>query len=948
MSRGFGIVVVAVVMSLFACADLATAGQAQVSGSIVGRVTDESGGVLPGVTVAATSPALQVPQVTDVSSAQGDYRLAPLSIGTYEVTYTLSGFQTVKREGVRLTAGFIAKLDVVLKVGAIEESIIVAASPTVDVQSTGSVTVLTRETLEVVPSSRAGLISLMNQSPSVRSQLDIGGSQSNLLPAMRVYGISTQATSWLVLDGVVATDAGQTGGGGSYFDYASFEEARMQTIANDVEVPNRGINLNLIVKSGGNDFHGTASWEQTNDKFQSSNLDAALAAQGITQPNTLVRRFFGGADVGGRLVRNKLWFYTGQRGRMNRENPLGVFAPDGTPAVVDQTQYMLTNKVSYQMMPSQRLIFFDYYQRLIKDDPMTPNQGYETKQNNFQPQHTTKAEWQWVKGNSFVASLQVSRWRVHVTQNIPNTGQPQKVDIATQYTYGLNAGAGNIVDHYRPWATKGSIVWFRPDLFAGSHEFKVGYDDVKTTAGRGWLSRPKEEGGDYALSFNSGVAFQFFSFNAPNYPRTTVHTTAVYGADKWSVNRQVTLNLGLRWSRDDGYVPPQCRDAGQFFATNCNDHIQAATQKSLMPRVYATWDVTGDGKTAIKGGWGRFADWRNGNHVLPLNPNVALQRVYRWVDLNGNGDYNPGEVNLDLNGPDFVQEVGRGNAAIATTTSNPNQPGTKEDQFSISLERELRANFGFRATGLYSRRFDVIRSQNLLRGPEVYTIANTRPDPGPDGRVGTADDAGTTLTWLEYPAAFRPVAFQLNTLVGDPSATEHFKTIEFAATKRLSKGFQLLTSFSATQSDIPVAAESNINPNTLINAANRTWEWLYRASSAYVLKGNVMVSGNLEHRSGDVQARTVLLTGGGTIPSITVNAEPIGSLRLPNQTTVDLRLSKRFNVGGARRVDAQVNLFNVLNANTTTSRTVLSGVNYLRTTGILAPRILDFNVAYTF
>ena len=99
---------------------------------------------------------------------------------------------------------------------------------------------------------------------------------------MRVYGIATQATSWLVLDGVVATDAGQTGGGGSYFDYASFEEARMQTIANDVETPNRGINLNLIVKSGGNDFHGEASWEQTSGKLAASNLDDNLRAQGIT------------------------------------------------------------------------------------------------------------------------------------------------------------------------------------------------------------------------------------------------------------------------------------------------------------------------------------------------------------------------------------------------------------------------------------------------------------------------------------------------------------------------------------------------------------------------------------------------------------------------------------------------------------------------------------------
>src|SRR3989454_2391230 len=508
MGRQLGVIVVVLIMSLFAFAHLAAAGQAQVTGSIVGRVTDESGAILPGVTVTATSPALQIPQVVNITTVQGDYRLTPLPIGTYEVVFTLTGFQTVRRESIRLTAGFIARVDVVLKVGAIEESITVAASPTVDVQSTGAVTVLTKETLEVVPSSRAGLISLMNQSPAVRSQMDIGGSQSNILPAMRVYGIGTQATSWLVLDGVVTTDAGQTGGGGSYFDYASFEEARMQTIANDVEVPNRGVNVNLIVKSGGNEFHGTMSWEQTNDTFQGSNLDDTLKAQGITAPNNLVRRFYGGGDVGGRIVRNKLWFYTGMRGRMNRENPLGVFQADGTPGVVDQTQFMTTQKISYQATRSQRFIVFDYYQRLIKDDPMTSNQAYETKQNNFQPQHTTKVEWQAVKGNSLVLSAQVARWRVHVTQNVADTHQPEMIDVFTTYTSGLNAGAGNIVDHYRPWASKASFGWYRPDLFAGSHDFKAGYDDVKTTSGRGWMSRPPEEGGDYGLQFNNGAPFQ--------------------------------------------------------------------------------------------------------------------------------------------------------------------------------------------------------------------------------------------------------------------------------------------------------------------------------------------------------------------------------------------------------------------------------------------------------
>jgi Carboxypeptidase regulatory-like domain len=947
MSRQLGVIVVVLITSLAGDAERAAA-QAQVSGSIVGRVTDESGAVLPGVSVTATGPALQVPEIVTVTNAQGDYRITPLPIGTYEVIFTLSGFQTVRRESIRLTAGFVARVDVVMTVGAIEESIIVAASPTVDVQSTGAVTVLTKETLEVVPSSRAGLISLMNQSPAVRSQMDIGGSQSNLLPAMRVYGIGTQATSWLVLDGVVATDAGQTGGGGSYFDYASFEEARMQAIANDVEVPNRGVNVNLIVKSGGNQFHGTMSWEQTNHHFQGSNLDDQLRAQGITTPNNLVRRFYGGGDVGGRIVRDKLWFYTGMRGRMNKENPLGVFQSDGSPGVVDQTQFMTTQKISYQMNRSQRFIFFDYYQRLIKDDPMTSNQGYETKQNNFQPQHTTKVEWQAIKGNALVLSAQLARWRVHVTQNIADTGQPEMVDVFTTYTSGLNSGAGNIVDHYRPWASRASLNWYRPDLFAGSHDFKAGYDDVKTTSGRGWLSRPPSNGGDYALQFNNGAPFQFVTYNAPNQPLTTVHSTAVYGADKWSVGRTLTLNLGVRWSRDDGYVPPQCRPTGTFFTGSCNDHIQGATQHGWSPRLYATYDLRGNGKTAIKGGWGRFADWRNGNHVLPLNPNVALQRVYRWRDLNGNRDYDAGEVNLDVNGPDFIQEVGRGNVTIANTVSNPDQPQTKEDQFSISLEHELRANFNVRATGLYSRRFDVIRTKNILRPTEAYNIPNTKPDPGPDGRVGTADDPGMTITWYEYPEALRPRTFQLNTLVGDPNATEHFSTVEFAGIKRLSNGWQVLASYSATKSDVPVPAESNMNPNTDINTANNTWEWLFRASSAYVLPYNVMLSANYEHRSGDVQARTVLLTGGNTIPSITVNAEPIGSLRLPNINNVDVRVSKRFDLGGGKRIDGQINLFNVFNVNTTTARIVASGPTFLKPTAILPARILDFNVAFIF
>src|SRR4051794_17739676 len=104
-------------------ASLAAQGE---SASIIGIVTDESGAILPGVTVTASSPSLQVQQVSDVTNTRGEYRLSPLPVGTYQVEYGLSGFQSMRREGIRLTVGFVAKLDIVLKVGSLEETVTVS------------------------------------------------------------------------------------------------------------------------------------------------------------------------------------------------------------------------------------------------------------------------------------------------------------------------------------------------------------------------------------------------------------------------------------------------------------------------------------------------------------------------------------------------------------------------------------------------------------------------------------------------------------------------------------------------------------------------------------------------------------------------------------------------------------------------------------------------------
>ena len=175
---------------------------AQNDATIIGQVKDPGGLVLPGVTVVATSPALQLPSVSAVTNENGEYRLASLPIGTYEITYRLSGFEMARREAIRLTIGFTARVDLAMKIGAMEETVTVSgASPVVDATSTTTNTQLTRETLELVPSTRNGLLSLMQQSPGVRGNLDVGGSNFTAFPVFQAYGQNNE--QWTTLEGVL-------------------------------------------------------------------------------------------------------------------------------------------------------------------------------------------------------------------------------------------------------------------------------------------------------------------------------------------------------------------------------------------------------------------------------------------------------------------------------------------------------------------------------------------------------------------------------------------------------------------------------------------------------------------------------------------------------------------------------------------------------------------------
>lgn len=944
--------VLVVFLSLMPLASLATAGQQDAT--IYGLVTDESGAVLPGVTVTVTGSALQVPSMSAVTGADGEYRLTPLPIGTYRVEYALQGFQTARQADIRLTAGFAMKLDTRMSVGSLTETITVSgAAPVVDVTQTSSSTVLTSETLELTPTARQGLNTLYAQVPGVRAMLDVGGSSLNQEPVVSAFGQAGGPTQ-AALEGVVTRFA-------AYWNYLTVEEAQITTVGNTAEMETRGVQVNAIVKSGGNQFRGEAGFT-LGGRLESSNITDALKAQGFTGTNVDYRDDYF-ADLGGRIKRDKLWFYTAWRKQKEAQDVLDAFKPDGSPAQSLQNANFFTEKVTYQMTPGNRIVgFYAWSQKHNTSGAsrFVPWESRTIQQNN---QDLAKGEWQGLKGNWLVMSVQYGYWG-HLPSRLKNNnsapGKPRTQDIATQFITGPTTRAG-LINFQSLWDTRLKVTIFRPNLFLGDHEFKTGFTNSYTDFGRAYPISEDLPLPNYRLRFQNGAPIEMEVPNVPNNPKVVTDYAAFFFQDKWTVRRRLTLNLGLRYAQDDAYAPAACREAAiepahVAFPAACFPKTGFPTFKRWDPRLHVAFDVTGNGKTVVKGGWAAFSHQNFVDEIVNLDPNWPGTARYRWRDLNGNRLYDPGEVNLDPNGPDFITQsiiIGQGNPDLKVPTS---------DELMASVERELRPNLAVRVLGLYSKNIDNYRVANALRPYETYNIPVTRPDPGPDGTVGTADDPGVSFTYYQFSQALAGQRFERPMYVNDPRSDQSFKSVEVGVSRRYANGWQAAASFETTKKHVPffnglVITESDTlgltsgapyNPNEEINKIDDTWERNSKVSGSYQFPYDIRVGANFQYRSGRPFARTALFSGGQTIPNFVMNVEPYGTRRMPNISLLDLRAEKTFNLPGGRRVSARVNLYNVMNASTLTNLNTRSGSTFLRPSAIMAARTAELSASFSF
>ena len=969
--------------------------------SIAGVVKDSSGAVLPGVTVEAASPALIEKVRAVVSDGTGQYQIVNLVPGTYVVTFTLPGFNIVKREGVVLAGSFTAKIDADMRVGALEETITVTGeTPLVDVQNTKRERVIDREIIDNIPTSRTAydMASLIpGVSRSGLTNQDVGGSSSSGTPigSVAIHGGRT-GDQLLLRNGVETVGQSSTGFSTPVnINPIGTQEVAVDTASAGAEYTTGGVRINVIPRDGGNTFNGALYVSYANPSWQANNITRALKDRGIDSGDRLKDNFDFNPGFGGPIRKDKVWFFlsarykntanyaTGMYYDKNFNNPnVWVFEPDlsrpaANPSIWKGGQLRLTWQAS-----AKNKIGVNWNDDSVSYAPTSVSLTLapEAAESRLYPlQRQVQVDWSSPVTNRILLEAGVNRYRA-ASNLLPLRGLSSVMVPVTEQSTGLKFRS---LETHRLQPAKTLHVRFAASYITGAHAVKVGMNHTS-----GWNGFTYQNLSPLSYRLNNGIPNQLSQRAFPIYTDTNMeHNMGVFAQDKWSI-RNLTASYGLRYSYASIGWPEQ--HLGPSPLTPTRDLTFPAQRAfvswhDLTPHLGAAYDLFGDGKTAVKVSLNRYLESLSAGAPIAQDPNplsnLITQTTRSWNDANRN--YVP---DCNLMSPVANGECG----AMANASFGLPVAGATYDpalihgwgkrgynwEFSTGVQHEVLPRTSidvsyFRRTYGNAR----ITDNRVLSPADFDTFDVVAPS---DPRLPNGGDYLVHGMYNLNPAKFGLASDNFVTLAknfGDQ--TEYWHGVDVNLNTRFFPGVLLQggTSTGRTVTDncallakVPEPAESRANSGLITTAAIRPLQFCHNATSwltqvkflgSYMIpRLDVLVSGTLQNLPGPpmlanynlptaIAAQTLGRPLSGGAANVAVGLLDPNTVFGDRLNQVDFRVGKVLRYGRTRAT-ASVDFYNALNVSTILAQNNTFGSAWLQPTSIMPARFAKVSLQFDF
>jgi len=872
--------------------------QIRESGAIQGNVTDTEGAALPGVTVTIESPNLIGGPQTLITDANGFYKFRALALGTYKVTAQLTGFKTMVKEGIELHLGMTLTCDFRMVQAAEEKEIVVLADiPTIDTKSSQPKPIIYTDEFLVSLPGKSSWSNLAFLAPGVSQ------TYSSVGYAWQHDGIDTSFPF--------------NGMAGFIADTRIIKEASVQSLGLPAEYGEfSGVVLSSVSKSGSNRFSTFNEFSYNGKKWNSQNVKKAPVAEWYTA--SMGTREYAtnplydiSSQFGGKIIRDKLWFF------VSGEYSTSKTPITGLDKARDNKAMKAFAKLTFQLNNSNK---FNLALNRAKSEytngaisVTNPDIGYDSEY------PTWYGNLNWTSIFSPTTFLDVKAgYNYYSSQVMPHGG----LDKPGTYDNFLYKYFDNYTDATatttKTYHASAHLSHYIPQFLKGSHDTKVGIEFVKYA-----IIWDRKAPGDKIYTNRNGAPFEYEN-RLRWYQDTYVNTIIGFIQDRWSLTQRLTLNLGVRIDNYRFYFPSESSTRGTVYRST-----------AIAPRLGISYDLLGDRKNIVKIAFSYYYEGMMRNWFGNFEHRYAGGARYRW---------NTTTKSWDL----IYAETPSAPPTPIPVDSGISQPYIWE--ISGGFERELfrdaslAVNFWWREIG---------KSMEVLYFDDVYGPWTTT-NPGPDGKVGTADDMGPITL---YRLTYRGTQLRLvNPKNGNPpwmdwDVAYKNRAFEVRFTKKFSNSWQLMASYlynRTTGNTTGVFAGSTYDPNRNINAYGDRG---YNEPHQFNLQGNILLpldisfSAVFSWKSGRYLDDLVVIYPPSYryYPQIYVN--PVGKGKKADPVNnLDLKLEKQFRYRGAT-LGIGLDIFNATNNYGGSGELSTSfGLTYGKRTYIKTPRTFQMNI----